>query len=512
MKTIKYTYSLLISLVFLLFFASCKDDLSSLDTNKLSDIKVDTVGQSTLSVFQFDELVLDPKILGIGPNDQLTYEWTINLEPWSTEYITIGTEKKLTYEVGFVPTNLDRLHQIVLKIKDEKSGVTYIQDWPLMIRNGIGEGLVIVETYDNQNTDLSHIMSPLVTPDFNQEKIRTKIYSAANGTSIPGLVNSMIFTKLGSSNVLLGGTSNSLFAIKTLDYSLGDQNEKLFYAPQDSYGPEKLVNFVQNEIMIHKGKLYANWLQISKFGLPFPNNYNIPTILGINNRYDYPNISLNFYSEEKGHFAYQYSFATYGDRGMRPVPAATVPFNPNDLPNKQNIAAGISNQGEFIHILKDKSTQKYGLYILSAGGYDSENWVPTPSVPKKFMDLSNAPEIDQAIKFLVLDNQQVILYATKTKIYAIMYSALNPAYGLRYTVASGEEITALSVYLQADYPMINRENFSRNGKQLILGTYNGTEGKVHVLPLINEGVANIDQANIKTYNGFGKILFTITQL
>lgn len=513
MKTIKFKYLYGLVSLFLVLFYACKDDLSSLDTNKLPNVIVDTVGNSKLTVFQFDKLTLDPKVnLETIKDRTFKYEWTINIEPSSTEYIVIGNQKKLDYQVSFVPTSIDRPHQLVLKITDEKSGLDYIQDWPLQIRNGIGEGIVVVETYDNTNTDISHIMSPLVTPDFNLEKIRYKIYSSVNGAPISGLVNSMVYTKLGANNVLLAGTNNNLLSIKTLDYSAGDQKEKLFYAPQSSYSTGFLGNVVQNDIYVSEGKIYSNWLQISKFGLPNANNYTIPNIIAINSRYDYPNIVLNFYSEDKGHFAYQPSFASYADRTMRPVPSSAGVFNPNQLPNKKNIAASVNNQGDFLHLLKDKTTNKYGLWILSAGGYDSENWVITPSNPKKYVDLSNAPEIDQATQFAFLDNQQTFFYATKTKIYAVIYAATNPSFGLRYTAAANEEITSLKMYYQADYPLVSRDFFSKNGKQLILGTYNGTEGKVHVLPIINEGVGTIDQTNIKTYTGFGKILFTTTQL
>src|SRR5690606_32932825 len=162
-----------------------------------------------------------------------------------------------------------------------------------------------------------------------------------------------------------------------------------------------------------------------------------------------------------------------------PVPSGnSTPFNPNNLPNHKLIVAGVNNQGDFMHILQNKQTNAYGLYVMD--GINN---------PKHYVNLETAPEIGQAIKFVLLDNDNVLLYATKTKIYAAIYGSSTPTFALRYTAAAGEEITSLNQYFQADYPKLDpswqRTYISSNAKQLILGTYNGTEGKVHIMPLIN---------------------------
>lgn len=509
MKKYKFLQCLLLISLLFAALASCKDDLSALDVNKLPDVSVDTTGQSTLSVFQFDKLTLDPKVIIKDENEHnFTYEWFINLEPRKMEYVSIGNTKQLDYNVAFVPTTQDKPHQVLLKITDVQSGIVYFQAWPLTIRNGIGEGLVIVETYDGVNTDLSHIMSPKVTPDYNNEKIAKKIYSGVNGGTIPGLVNNLVYTQFGAIKILLGSTSSSLFSINTIDYKLGAKNEKLFYASQDSYGPSYIGGIKQNDIMVHKGQLYASWLETSRFGLPLANNYVIPSVIAINSRYDrstFNHNTINFYSEEKGQFVYQQALQ-FGDLVMKAISSSSSSlFNPNNLPNHKAIAAAVNNQGDFMHVLKNKQSANYGLYIMD--GFNN---------PKHYVNLASAPEINEAISFVLLENQNVLLYATKTKIYAVIYGSSTPSFALRYTVAAGDEITSLNQYVQANYPKKDPSwegNYiSTNSKQLILGTYNGTEGKVHILPLINEGIANIDQPNIKTYSGFGKILFTTTQL
>ncbi|MCY4780733.1 PKD-like family lipoprotein [Sphingobacterium sp. UT-1RO-CII-1] len=518
MKNIKNILKIGLNLFLLLVITSCKDDLSTVESITLPEIKVDDADKKDLTVFQFDRLQFEPKIVQEGSeSDNLSYEWKINMEGRSIEYVVIGMDKKLDYEVNFPPTSLGYEHQVLLKVTDENTGIAYLHDWKLTIRNGIGEGLVIVETYDGQNTDLSHVMSPLVTPDFNEEKIRYKVFSSANAYPIEGLVNNLIYTQVKSKKSLLGSTNSSLFNIDMLDYQLEKRNEELYFVPQASYGADFLGTIVQNEVIIRDGKLFASWMELNNIGLPFTNNFKVPAIVGLNARYDYPTVVLNFYSEDLGTFVYQPALSTFGDREMKRVAAATGAFNPNSVRDHENLAAGVNERGEFIHLLRDKQNQERSLFILDGGEYDGDNGVVISPKPLRKISLADAPEIDQAILYVILPNQNVMLYATKTKIYGVVYGGSKPSFGVRYTAINGEEITSLKVFQQADYPkrsVWNDENrhFEKNNKQLILGTYTGSEGKVHILPLVNEGLANIDQKNIKTYNGFGRILFTTTQL
>ncbi|SFC26996.1 PKD-like family protein [Parapedobacter composti] len=514
MKTI---YQRLVSIsLFFIVFAGCKDDLSSLDTDKIAAVEVDTVGQSVIYVFQFETLVVDPKINTNGlPAENLVYEWMINSDPGSIDYLSISNEKKLEYEVSFRPTDAGDSHQLLLKITDTQTDLEYLTAWPLIIRNSVGEGVVIAETHDGTTTDISHLMSPQVTPNYNQETIRYNVFSSVNGYTLPGLVQQLRFTQIqGSGQTMLGSTSNSLFTIKTLDYTFDKQNEELFYAPQSDYGAQFLGGVVQNDMMVINNQLYANWLQISKYGLPFESAYPIPAHIAINGWNNYPNVVTSFYSESHDIFVYQQSPSSFGDRVFRPVPAVTDgPFNPNDVPRKINVAAGVYSNGDFLHLLKDEQSGELALYVLAAAEYDNVNWVVIPSKPRALITFAGAPEVDKAEFFLLLDDQNVVLYATKNKIYAAMYGTSIPTYALRYTTEAGEEITSLKVYQQADYPMrtSGEPYFSRNNRQLIMGTFDGDQGRLYIMPLINQGEAWIDVANIKRYSGFGRILTTATQ-
>src|SRR5690606_28802162 len=117
--------------------------------------------------------------------------------------------------------------------------------------------------------------------------------------------------------------------------------------------------------------------------------------------------------------------------------------------------------------------------------------------------------------FVLLDNQQVLYYATETKIYAAIYGAAVPRFEERYTVPNGEKITTLQVFQQPDYPVrdlaVSPPYLATNNRQLIMSTY-GTEGKVYLLPMINVGEGDIDVSKIKTFGGFDRIIAIAPQL
>lgn len=510
MKRILYILTILVVTVSNLLLVGCRDDFSSLDLDKIAGVSIDTTGHASLNVFQFEHLVIKPKVNTNGVSD-LSYEWKINLQPNKLDYIVIGNERDLDYEVSLTPTIGDNRHQIVLTVTDNSNDLQYLMAWPLVIRNSIGEGLVIAETADGINSDISHIMSSLVTPLYDKESVKHHIYSSINGDLIPGVIKQLRHTTIrGTGNVMMGITDESLVTVKTIDYTPGPSNQGMFYSSFEGIRPQAIGELVQGDVFVGNNKLYGTWLATgTKFGSPYDFAYSVPSKIALNRNDDYV-VAINFYDELNGHFVYQQSIQAFGDRTMRKATTGG-PFDARNLPGKINLAAGVSNSNDFLHILKDKTSNNIGLYILSGGEWD-DNFDLVPPVAKSFFDLSNAPDINNAIHFVILDNQNVLYYATKTKIYAVLFGTSTPTFAERYTAPAGEEITTLQIYQQWDYPVRWEDDFiATNNKQLIMSTYKGTEGKVYILPMINAGIGNIDIANIKSYGGFDRITAIATQ-
>lgn len=502
---------------FIVVLNSCRKDFSSLNTDKINGVSFDTTGQSSLSVFQFEKLVVKPvlKMDGVKQSD-LKFEWRLNVAPGSLDYQVIGTERDLEFEVKQIPTKANEFYQLLYVVTDQTNDLKYITAWPVTVRNSIGEGLVIAASSDGVNSDISHIMSPLVTSDYTSESIKRNIFSAVNGKTIPGLLKQIRYTKLAAQGeIMMAISDETIVTIKTLDYSLIGMNEDLFFTPVPGRRNDQIGDLTQSDVYIGNGRLTAVWLEINKkFGLPYDNKYTVPAHVGLNGHSNNPAVVISYYDEVKGVFVYQPAITAWGDRNTYLLASSPQGgFDPTTIGGKVNLAAGVTQDGDFLHILKSKTGNDIGLYIVDPGGYD-DDWNLTNPSPQSFIDLTSAPEIQNAERFVLLDDQKVLYYATKTKIYAVLYGASTPTFSERYTANSGEEITTLQVYRQADYPkkpVGDPSYISTNNKQLIMSTYKGTEGKVYIMPMINIGLGNIDVPNIKVYGGFNRISAIGTQ-
>lgn len=495
-------------------FTSCKKDLSTLDVNPIAGVSVDKEGVTTMSVIQFDHLVINPKINFNGADEsKFSYQWRVNLDLRDTVSKVLSNTKNLNAEISMVPTGTNQFYALSFIATDKENGLRYITYWPLSVSSSIGEGLVIATTADGVNTDLSHIMAPLVTPNYTNESVKRNIYSGVNGTTIKGLVKQMRYTGVfrasprGVVNSLFAITDNSLTKINTVDFKYAGQNGELFYTPKTSYNFQAIDGKTQADIFIENNSLSIVYHGVSeKIGTHLDIQASIPRFFAFNRITNNDGLTFSFYEETKGKFMFIpiVTINTGLDRNAyaHPDQPAAV-FNSGNLPNKLNLAAGLGANEDFVHILKDKTTGNVNLYVLDRGAYGSPHTAPAP---KSNFNLSAAPGIAQATNFVILDNQRVIYYTSGNKIYAILYGGANPIFEERYTVAAGESITTLQIYQQSDYPW-GAAFLPGNNNQLVMSTYGGTAGtgKVYILPMINLGVGNINQAAIKTFTGFDKV-------
>jgi hypothetical protein len=472
-------------------------------TGELPEVSVDTTGIGEPTVLQFEELELTPEVTLNGISESnVSYKWEVNIAPRDTSFNVIGTEQTLNYKASLLPSELDDPYQLVFTVTDEENEVDYITEFSLHIRNSLGEGLVVANTADRSNTDLDLIMSPQVTTDYDEISVKYEVYSSVNTNEIAGIVKDIQFTTIYGENALLAITDQSIVRIKRQDFTFQGINQDLFFAHDPQFSPQFLGKINQGTIYVGNNELTGTFLGASKrFGAPFDYPYIVPDQVALNGGSNVP-IAINFYDEENDHFVYLPSIMSFGDNAMYPVPDSTgAEFNPGDLPNKENVAAGIAQNGNFRHILRDTNTGNLALYTLTGGAP-----FPNAEPPKvlDYYDMSNAPNIENAEYFAISDNQQVLYYATSTTIYAMIYGSSTPVFEERFTVSSGEEITTLQVYQQTGYPRAS-EYIETNNRQLIVSTYDGSEGKVHLLPIVNLGVGNIDEANITTFGGFDRI-------
>lgn len=510
--------TILLLLAITVVYAACRKDTSSLDNNKIPGVSFDTTGQSTLSVYQFERLVVEPKINTEGIEEKdLTYSWRITQVYNDTTTTELGNQRNLDAEIRFPPTNPGSELRLFYVVTDTKHDLKYIMNWRLTVRNNIGMGLVVAELDANGKADLTHIMNPDLTLDYHDESVKHNVFSSINGSRIEGEIKKMKYVKVSDGNAIIALTDNSLTKISTLDYKQSGFNGDLFFAPTTINNVQGIYSVYQNDVLVVNGQLFPTWMAISKkWGIPLDNNVEMPDIMALNpfntsattNPY-YPAFLINLYNEEEGWFNYIGSLNSFADRNpYRHPEQAGQAFNPNDLPGKKNLAAGVTVDKGFIHVLKDKTTNAVGVYLFNAGV--NEGSTLTPPLATSYFDISNAPGIQQATLFTMLDDQRLFYYASGNKIYAVMYGGATPIVEERYTAPGSEQITAMDVFRQADYPY-SASYLPANNKLLMVGTH-ASEGKLYFFPMKNIGLGTLDVANAKSYGGFKKITAFATQL
>lgn len=510
MKTI---IKFLTVVLFTVLIQSCFKDDSLQDINKFEGVEIDTTGMSALSVYQFEHLTVEPDLRYQGITDErFSYEWKINLAPNDTLYEVLSNQRNLDSEIDFKPTDHDYPLQVVYTVTDEKTGINYIMSWPLRILNNIGEGIIVAETADGSSTDLSHIMSSEVTPGYESISVKHHVFSSINDNTIPGITKQLKYYSIYGKNAVLGITDEGIYRINPLDFTIDGTNGDLFYVAPDVFQPQKLDQVLQGSLLVNNGNLTSTYFGASKkYGVPFSADYDVPAIFAANPA-SYPAVTLSFFDEAEGRFIYQPSLTQFGDTKMHETPASEDgPFDPSKLQGMTNLAAGVGTSGNFRHVLENTTTGEIGLYILDGG----EMIYPdlTPPAPLAFYDLSQAPGIADAQFFTFLDNQRILYYGTSTKIYAVLFSTSNIQVEERYTVPTGQEITTLQVYQQADYPFRSTDDYlPLNDKALLMSTFDGNQGRVYLMPLINTGVGNIDEDSISVFEGFDRITALGTQL
>ncbi|SHF30371.1 PKD-like family protein [Fodinibius roseus] len=483
--------------------SSCRDDSTTYATSEIPGVVIDTTGMPQLRLLQFEELEVAPELHteGVGESD-LSYEWRLYYAQNDTLSEVISEQRNLEgYEVELTPNEEDDPYQVQYTVTDESNGLEYIMAWPLYVMNSLGEGLVIAETDNGSDTDLSLIMAPEVTEDYSEVNIQRKVYSTINDELIPGLVQDMQPVNIYGDPVLLAITGQSVMRISRLDYSYHSMNEELFHYAPSQFSPQKLGGIYQGTVLVNNGDLYEEYLRSSRrftapIDAPFP--FTVPAQVALD-AVLYEQIPVTFYDEVNEQFIY---YEAGEEMNLMPSGSGET-FDPSEVTNKENMAAGVAVNGDFRHLLRDKDSGSFTLYIFNDEVSNYPDPV-TPPLPKAMYDFSGAPAIEQAEYFVLPDNQRVMYYATSTTVYAALYSTSSPVFEERYTAPAGEEITSLQLYQQSGYPS-DDPFIDTNHRQLVMSTYDGSEGKVYLLPITNLGVGNIDEGNIKSFGGFGRI-------
>ncbi|MHC1779070.1 MAG: PKD-like family lipoprotein [Bacteroidales bacterium] len=520
--------------VAIIALGGCFTDKSSLDTNKLKDMVIETPSMPTiLRVEYLQEVTFDPTVKfgnATNPTTDVKYRWQINQTPGSTDLVEIGTERVLKTTIKNMI--LSAAYTLIFTAIDEKHGVEYQRAWPLFVSSSFREGIVVADTRDGASSDLSLIMDNDITTSYTAGlNVKYNIWKTTTGSTHPALIKNLTYTLHKPSALLTKNVITAIFENKDIkmydcqNYSVYKTAEKIFPGISSSFEPQAFYTINNSSwVLVANNKSYViyNNQGHTSFMLPASGvNYSDNAILAADNSGGSGPYALWFDNNTGKFHAITMTFTTPATSGEYTTQGV---FNPNNLPGRRMVATDVSVDGYTPgFLLKNTTTNNYELYTISFAYYDA-NWNSIPSAPKLRVDLPAelTPILNSAVSVFFAMFDPIMYIATPSKIYAVKFGGGVVSYSEKYTAPAGEQITKAKLFVQGRY-RLHRKDFdvlngpifeaplALNTKAVVVSTSKGQyEGFVYVLPYGTPGTGDLNSAQAKKYSGFGKILdFTI---
>lgn len=524
----KFIYRPLILLFALMATAGCFQDKSSLDTNKIDQVTIESPNiPDIIRVDYLQEVNFEVTVRsGSQTNpENFSYKWEINETPGSTEFVELGAGRVL--KATLRNSIISVAYTLVFTARDELHGLEYQKVWPLYVSSAFREGIVVASTRDGSTSDISLVMDNSITTAYDRgENVIHNIWKTATDNALPSLVKNITYTMHRPSALLTKNLMTVITADKDIkmydcqDYSVYKTADMIFPARNSSFDPQAFYT-INNQYwgLVSNNKLYmfATNQGITAFLLPvsgtnyvnnamiIPDNTNGsgPYAFWLNNQDgQIYNVAMTFTTPATG--------GAYTNSGS---------FNPSALTGREIIAGDVSMDGVTATMLCKTTQGNYEIYAMTFSFYD-DNWNMTPSIPKLKADMPAGLNsiLNEAVSVFFNMFDPVMYVATSTKLYAVNFGGGVVNYAEKYSAPAGEQITGAKLFVQGRY-RLNRKDFNTtsgpiyeaplalNTKAVVVATQgSGNSGNIYVIPQSNTATGDLNTASAKKYTGFGKIL------
>ena len=514
MKKWLYIYVLL----FCSFCMGCFKDESSSKILEINPIRIENINLSeTFAVYMGDSLKIEPLVFCEGiPDAKMSFKWELTGK--TIVPILLDSTMYLCAKIVVQPATLP--YKLKFTITDETTGIARIELFDVTVLGPYGEGIIVADTKDGLTSDLSLVMSREFTsqiPESNsQVRIFRHIWSQNNGEPLDGMVLDCITNSYGSNRSMTILTTEHILRADYYDYFNIEEemDEGMFIvAPphighQYTHGSFAMYSSRSDEIMNANGKITIRSQQqgVRKY------NYTL-----------YPSGVLDYdvtlmYAPE---WCPAYCYDAKGKRMLfcdggfwQAQPQTGVEkFDVRDLSDYEPFFLDEISQGVVL-LAKQRSTGLYKGLVMNVLRKNASNFAKT------VFDFSSATEIQNAKFFDVNQLEDVIYYATETKLYATSTVNMNAQVQCEIPVGSGDKITGIKVYdfgsgrrmhQEIDSKGQSVEVFNPSSKRMIMiYTYNeaNQEGKIVCVPIKTLGRGGLEQnrAFHVTLSGFNKII------
>lgn len=505
-----------------IFATSCLKDRTNTDLQQISPIVIDTTGiPSSFIIYQLDSINIRPEIsYGNSNLSSLKYEWTMN--NYGGYKRLLSTSKELSEKITEAPSTTS--YMLIYTVTDTLTNLKAFFSWYVTVNAIFGEGLIVADTKDEGATsDLNLIMAYNFNPAKEDETptIFKDLYSINNGSKIIGSIKSLTFMNYNNTKFVTVLTNNSILKIDPVSYKLKLKDNELFLLPPTSINPGmvqsiQLIN--QHEYIVNDGKIHHRYGANIQYGYSYlfdNTGYLCEKVCGI----ERPSGSAGaLYDGLNNRFMMLPSMTSSQNPLVKypvvdnsnPVPA----FDPNNIGDKTCLNLEEGQNKRVVAVMKTRSLPQYYVYQLIV--VNPVNGKMGYSVH----DLSNNIDIAQSKYYTCSTAENVLFYATDTKIYSatLIVDGTNVT-NLRYTVENGEKITGMKIHMRNgsmflpsltdpdDYTQ--KRSLSSSHRLVVISTYNESTktGKIIAIPIETLGVGGLvtNPAYIRVFSGFGKI-------
>lgn len=492
---------------------ACLEDESNLDYQMITPIIIDTTGiPSSFQVYQHADLRIAPEVSRAGATE-LFYKWEIK-----ENGVDRILSREMILDVPIPEAPQSKAYKVLLTVTDSTTGISALLKWDVTVSSMLGEGLVVADTRDGIQSDLSLIMAYNFTDAYRNKSRDTvfhDLYSRSNqGAKIDGIVIDLMNTNYQTNRSLTVLTAGGLYRMDPYSYVCDERDNDLFVVPFKDKSEIKpaAIRFIPGiawELLLIEGKIYPRTCQQNNRSYSY---YWYPD--------DLQEIRISQFCPLVGRtgagFAYddaQHCFLmmpTNGSILKRFKENNGVPFDPRNIGDKECLYMGAGRNNRVYSVMKERSNGSFYLYSMNTTFTD--NGV---DVPDRLYDLNSCPEIANAEFYATTTLSDVFFYATETEIYAMLLEAEPLTALCRYKVNPGEKITSMQMWKSSGrmlLPSGGQEDQVVTAKErmIVISAYNEStrEGKVITIPVdvVGSGGLITDRKYHTEYKGFGKVL------
>lgn len=431
-----------VALLTLLAAASCKKDLGNYDYREIPTLKIDTAGipnQYTVRL-AVEELVIQPKITYTG-NGHLDYYWIAEPDVMNMSFMdTLSTTEELRTSIH-LPISNAAGHNLFFKVVERETGNMDLVQFRLRVIGATGVGLAIAHELDG-TSDFD-----LISVDEDEVRIRN-IHQSINGSRLKGSPTGL--GTVGQNNLFMFTTDQEMSLMTSEGLVRQFADREIFGMLQvDVLKPEAFAYRAMTvNYLLNNGKVYVNFVGNTSPGL-------MTQMLVTADGSDYRMAPLMYiggsgaiFFDQLGKRFLQIGLAV-GSNTFEAVREAspTARFSLHHIDRK--FLYGKKGFSLYSGALGQLNTTLYAYFAdhNGPGRYMYIAGMQSPFNPDfALIDLTNAPDIQNARFYDVLETAPAIYYATAQKLRLLVTNAPVNEYvdrGVQFTAPHGEEITAL---------------------------------------------------------------------